>query len=88
MVSRAEKAGGTDQDAGSPDHQEALDALRHVGNVGSHEGRQDFTTLIDCFEILELALEDLIDTRRTRLSETARKLVEAKGKGVSAPTLS
>ncbi len=63
-----------------PGHEGALDALRHVGNVGSHEGRQDFETIIKCFEILELALEDLVDDRRTRINENAKKLVEARGK--------
>lgn len=65
-----------------PGHKDTLDALRHVGNVGSHEGDADFDTVTKCFELLELALEDLIEGKRAELIATAKGIVARKGKPV------
>lgn len=63
-----------------PGHQKALNALRYVGNVGSHEGEADFDDLLDCFEYLEYTLIELIDERRARLEAKADDLLRRKGR--------
>ncbi|WP_189524044.1 DUF4145 domain-containing protein [Mesorhizobium sp. M8A.F.Ca.ET.165.01.1.1] len=60
-----------------PGHKDAFDAMRNVGNYGSHQGKAKFDTLIDCFEILEEMLKDLVDGRKSRLEKmTAALLVK------------
>jgi hypothetical protein len=61
-----------------PGHKKTFDALRNVGNYGSHSGNAKFDTLIDCFEILEEVLKDLVDGRRSRLEKITERL-SAKG---------
>lgn len=63
-----------------PGHKDALDALRHVGNYGSHEGKADDDALLDCFELLEDALAELIDEKKALLAAKAKKLIQNKGK--------
>ncbi|NEJ72070.1 DUF4145 domain-containing protein [Rhizobium phaseoli] len=63
-----------------PGHKDALDALRHVGNYGSHEGQIDTAALLDCFELLEDALDELIDEKKAMLAAKAQKLIQNKGK--------
>jgi len=63
-----------DLEATMPGHKSTFDALRKVGNIGSHEGRLKFETALDAYEILEVALEDLVDGRRARLDALKQKL--------------
>jgi hypothetical protein len=63
-----------------PAHKDALDALRHVGNYGSHEGQADKEALLDCFELLEDALSELIDEKKAMLAAKAQTLIQNKGK--------
>lgn len=63
-----------------PGHKDALDALRHVGNYGSHEGQAHKEALLDCFELLEEALSELIDEKKAMLAAKAKKLIRNKGK--------
>lgn len=63
-----------------PGHKDALDALRHVGNYGSHQGQADKEALLDCFELLEDALSELIDEKKAMLAAKAQKLIQNKGK--------
>lgn len=63
-----------------PGHKKALDALRYVGNVGSHEGEADFEDVLDCFELLEYTLIELIEERRAKLEAKADDLLSRKGK--------
>lgn len=63
-----------------PGHKDALDALRHVGNYGSHEGQTDHAALLDCFELLEDALAELIDEKKAMLAAKAQNLIQNKGK--------
>ncbi|MDW9709521.1 DUF4145 domain-containing protein [Sinorhizobium meliloti] len=67
-------------DTMKPGHKDALDALRHVGNYGSHEGQADTQALLDCFELLEDALAELIDEKKAMLAAKAQKLIQNKGK--------
>lgn len=63
-----------------PGHKSALNALRHVGNTGSHEGTADFEDVLDCFELLEDAMLELIEERKQKLEETAKRLSQKRGK--------
>ncbi|MER9643200.1 DUF4145 domain-containing protein [Mesorhizobium sp. M0239] len=63
-----------------PGHKDALNALRHVGNYGSHEGQSDTQALLDCFELLEDALAELIDEKTAMLAAKAQNLIQNKGK--------
>ncbi|MDH4442380.1 MAG: DUF4145 domain-containing protein [Rhizobium sp.] len=63
-----------------PGHKPIFDALRHVGNVGSHEGKSDFEYVIDCFSLMEFALEELVEKRSAKIAATAGKIVASKGK--------
>jgi len=62
------------------EHEDTLNALRHVGNAGSHDGSVDFEDLIDCYELLEDAMVELIDNRRKNLAAKAQAINARKGK--------
>lgn len=62
-----------------PGHKDALDALRFVGNHGSHAGQSDQKALLDAFEILEGALSELVDNKRAKLAAKAKALIQSKG---------
>lgn len=66
-----------------PDYSSILHALRHVGNTGSHEGAVDRKQLLDAFEVLDHALEELFSGRKQRVQTLAEGLIKTKGK----PTL-
>ncbi|MGR9413690.1 DUF4145 domain-containing protein [Rhizobium leguminosarum] len=66
-----------------PGHEDVLNALRVVGNTGSHEGVVDFEVLLDCFELLEYALIELLERRREGIGEKAKRLIDGKGKPVA-----
>lgn len=66
-------------DAMKPGHKDALDALRYVGNYGSHKGQADIEALLDCFELLEDALAELIDNKKAVLAAKAQRLIKNKG---------
>lgn len=63
-----------------PGHKAALDALRHVGNFGSHEGDADFEDLIVCYDILETTLVELIEDKRAKLDAEIAAIIDRKGK--------
>lgn len=63
-----------------PGHEQALTALRYVGNLGSHEGDGDFEDILDCFELLEDAITELIESRREKLAAKAKDIIDRKGK--------
>lgn len=62
-----------------PGHKDALEAMRHVGNYGSHVGQSDKEYLLDCFELLEDALVELIDNKKAVLAAKAQKIIKNKG---------
>jgi hypothetical protein len=49
-----------------PDHAETFDALRFVGNVGTHGDDLKREALLDAFEIYEDALEELFVKKKTQ----------------------
>ncbi|NEI11054.1 DUF4145 domain-containing protein [Rhizobium leguminosarum] len=63
-----------------PGHKSALDALRHVGNFGSHEGEPDFEDLVVCYDILETTLVELIEDKRAKLDAEIAAIIDRKGK--------
>ncbi|WP_077225144.1 DUF4145 domain-containing protein [Agrobacterium tumefaciens] len=63
-----------------PGHDGALNALRFVGNVGSHEGVVDFEDLLTCFEVLEDIMIELIEGRRDKLNQRIQEINSRKGK--------
>lgn len=59
-----------------PGHERALTALRIVGNIGSHEGIVEFEELLDCFELIEDALIELLERRRENLDAKAQRIID------------
>jgi hypothetical protein len=57
-----------------------LDALRWLGNVGSHDGIVDFDDLLSCFEMLEHAMVELLEGREEKRRAEANRIIAAKGK--------
>lgn len=66
--------------AKDPEHAETFDALRHVGNVGSHEGDVRHEVILDAFEILQDGLAELFGHRRRRIVALKRRIIANKGK--------
>ncbi|ARP65495.1 hypothetical protein A9K65_020565 [Mesorhizobium sp. WSM1497] len=62
-----------------PGHKDAFNAMRNVGNFGSHQGKAKFETLINCFEILQEMLKDLVDGRKSRLEKMTAALLVKNG---------
>lgn len=63
-----------------PGHKDAFDALRWVGNYGSHSGDAKRETLLNCFEVLEGLLADLVEGRKDRLQNWQQQMIANKGK--------
>ncbi|TPI60274.1 DUF4145 domain-containing protein [Mesorhizobium sp. B3-1-7] len=63
-----------------PDHATMFDALRFVGNIGSHEGKASRDTVLDCFELLQEAIGELFDQRKSKLASMKQRIVNAKGR--------
>ncbi|QKD03520.1 DUF4145 domain-containing protein [Mesorhizobium loti R88b] len=61
-------------EAKKPGHKKTFNALRNVGNYASHSGKAKFETLIDCFELVELIIADLVDGRQDRLDKMTARL--------------
>ncbi|WEX11682.1 DUF4145 domain-containing protein [Chelativorans sp. AA-79] len=59
-------------------HHDTLVALKDVGNTGSHEAELPFKDLIDAFDILEDALEDIYGGRKARLDGIKARLTKAR----------
>lgn len=62
-------------------HHDTLVALKDVGNTGSHEAEMPFQDLLDAFDILEDALEDIYAGRRARLDGIKKRLTKPKKGG-------
>ncbi|SRR5579885_2467301 len=57
-----------------------LDALRIVGNVGTHEHNLDRETLLDAFEIYEDALSELYGKHKAKIDALRKKIIAKRGK--------
>jgi hypothetical protein len=67
-------------DAMKPGHSDVLHALRYVGNIGSHEGEAGMTEVLDCYELLEATLEELLDNKRAKLAAKAASIKARRGR--------
>ena len=65
-----------------PDHGDTFDALRHVGNVGTHLDELKREALLDAYEIYEDALDELFSKQKhkAKIAALKTKLIAAKGK--------
>ncbi|MBN9983077.1 DUF4145 domain-containing protein [Rhizobium laguerreae] len=63
-----------------PGHEDALTALRYVGNNGSHDGFVDFEDVVDCFDFLEEAITELLENQRAKRAARMQEIIAAKGK--------
>ncbi|MBO9172460.1 DUF4145 domain-containing protein [Rhizobium sp. L245/93] len=59
-----------------PHHALSLNALREVGNRGSHAGKAEFSDLVDCFYLLQHPISDLIDKPHELDAGIAQRLIE------------
>ncbi len=66
--------------AKDPEHAETFDALRYVGNVGSHDGKNERDTILSAFEILQDALAQLFGKHKAHIQALKKKIIAAKGK--------
>jgi hypothetical protein len=57
-----------------------FNALKQVGNVGSHVGDNTRQTVLDAFEVYEHALDELFGERKAYFDKLKRKIVSRKGK--------
>lgn len=63
-----------------PNMEGTLDALRFVGNVGSHEGDVGREELLDAFETYQDWLRDFYGKYPDRIASLREKLITKKGK--------
>lgn len=63
-----------------PGHADTFDALRFVGNIGSHEGEASREAVLDCFELLQDAIAELFGERTTKLAGMKKRIIAAKGR--------
>jgi hypothetical protein len=65
-----------------PAHADTFDALRHVGNVGTHLDELKREALLDAYEIYEDALNELFSKKKhkAKIAALTKKLIAAKGK--------
>ncbi len=75
LASRIEKLTKT-----KPELAVYLNALRWLGNAGSHDGIVDFDDLLSCFDMLEHAMVELLEGREEKRRAEANRIIAAKGK--------
>lgn len=63
------------------DHKDTLNALRYVGNIGSHGEDVTRQVLINSFQLFEYMLEELYGGRKEIMQQIAKSLIETKGRG-------
>jgi hypothetical protein len=61
------------------DHAERLLAIKWIGNVGSHSEGVTIDNILDAFEILNFALDELFAQRTKRVSSLVKAINERKG---------
>ncbi|MBY5535924.1 DUF4145 domain-containing protein [Rhizobium leguminosarum] len=66
--------------AQNPDHLEIMQALREVGNAGSHGGKSAFDDIIECFVLAEWLIKNLVEREIDEITAIARKLSEKHGR--------
>lgn len=65
-----------------PDHAETFDALRFVGNVGTHATELKQEALLDAFEIYEDTIDELFVKKKykAKIDALKKKIIATKGK--------
>ncbi|MGO8061308.1 DUF4145 domain-containing protein [Rhizobium johnstonii] len=63
-----------------PGHSQALQTLREIGNVGSHEGAVALSDLLDCYEALEHTLAELLDNKSANRAARLANIRSRKGR--------
>jgi len=63
-----------------PDHADTFDALRFIGNLGSHEGAVDRDAILDAFEVYQDTLAELFGRRTAKINAMKQRLIASKGK--------
>jgi hypothetical protein len=63
-----------------PDHAATFDALRRVGNVGSHAGDNTRTTILDAFEVFQHVLDQLFGGHKAYIDSLRSKIVARRGR--------
>lgn len=61
-------------------HTDALNALRTIGNVGSHKGGSTEEEVLTAYRLLEGVLAELIDKKSVEELKLAKKIVKDKGR--------
>lgn len=64
----------------NPNQAPTLDALRVVGNVGSHDRELARETVLDAYQIYEDALAEIFGGRTARIDEIRKKILASRGK--------
>lgn len=63
-----------------PGHKILFDAIRWIGNLGSHEGAIKWDAVLKAFQIVEHLVEILIDDKAGAIQALAQEIVDKKGK--------
>jgi hypothetical protein len=61
-------------------HKDHLNALRVVGNLGTHKNVLSRTEMLEAFEVYEHALDELVAKKSTQIGKLAKKLSKNAGK--------
>jgi hypothetical protein len=75
LASRIEIFGNT-----SPEEKDSLHALRIVGNLGAHGAEVADENVLDAMEVLEHALDEILEIRTKRVKAIRQKLLELQKK--------
>lgn len=62
------------------ERKETFEALRIVGNLGTHESEVGRTVLLDAFELYEHALDELYGQKKAKIDALRKKIIALKGK--------
>lgn len=61
-------------------HKAALNALRSIGNVGSHDSETTEEEVLTAYMVLEKVLSELIDKESVQFDKLTKSIVKSKGK--------
>lgn len=63
-----------------PNNHQALNALRNVGNLATHDGGVTLEALLDTFQVYEYALGEIFGKNKANIDKLIQKLISKKGK--------
>lgn len=67
-------------EAKRPGHETLYEALRLVGNLGSHEGAVKWDTLLKAFQLADYLIEVLIEDKGESMRAIAQEIIDEQGK--------